>query len=247
MEESEQVELVGAPIVRGVSICIVTYNTFFYNRLSIEMIWKMTRVIDYEVLIYDNGSTDGSKEWLEEQPNVTLFRGSSNSLKHGEALDLLTRRAKYPICCCLCSDAFPVGPEWLTPAMYLDEEVYLSGMFKEGEKHRLTDYVCPSYLFGWTEWLKRHSFKDNWPNWDTGEKLGDDCFREGHNMKTWRASIVEFQGKFRGKSCDYNGWVWHTWWSVRKQVVEGLSGKEFEDGYHEHVKNLLRERFKLDY
>ena len=191
--------------MKGVSICVLTYNVFFYNRLAIEQIRKMTRVADYEILVYDNESTDGSAEWLDAQPDVTLFRGKSNSMRHGEALDFLTRRANFPICAALCSDAFPVSPEWLTPAFYLDEQVYLSGIWRGG---RICDYVCPSYMFGWTEWLKRHSFTDNWPNWDTGEKLVKDCQDQGHQVKTWHASKADFQGRFRDdKLCDYNGWV----------------------------------------
>jgi len=95
--------------------------------------------------------------------------------------------------------------------------------------------------------LKRHSFTDNWPNWDTGEKLGDDCFREGFAIKTWKKNMVDIGGGYTKRECDYNGWVWHTWWAGRGQVVPGLSGSEFEAGYHDQVKNLLRERFKLDY
>jgi len=224
----------------------LTHNVFFYNRLAIEQIRKMTRVVDYEILIYDNASTDGSREWLAVQPDVTLFCGESNSMRHGEALDFLTRRANYPICCTLCSDAFPVSPDWLTPAFRLDEDVYLSGMFR-GAGGRLGDYVCPSYLFGWTEWLKRHTFTDNWPKWDTGEKLAQECASEGHRVATWKPGKADLGGKFRDKFCDYNGWVWHTWWAGRKQVIPNLAGNEFEADYHEHVKNMLRDRFQLDY
>lgn len=232
--------------MKGISICVLTYNVFFYNRLAVEMIRKMTRVTDYEILFYDNASTDGSAEWLEAQPDVTLYRGKSNTMRHGQALDFLTRRAKYPICCCLCSDAFPVSPEWLTPAMYLDEETYLSGIYRGGGD-RLTDYVCPSYLFGWTEWLKRRTFTDNWPKWDTGEKLGKDCLDEGFKMKTWNVSTVDFGEKFRKKTCDYNGWVWHTWQAGRGQTVPNVIGIECDEGFHEHVEKMMREKYNLDY
>jgi len=231
--------------MKGVSICVLTYNVFFYNRLALQKIREMTRLVDYEVLVYDNASTDGSADWLDAQPEVTLYRGESNSMRHGEALDFLTRRANYPVCCCLCSDAFPVSPEWLTPAMYLDDEVYLSGALRDGS--RISSYVCPSYLFGWTEWLRRRTFVDNWPHWDTGERLGRACQDEGHEMRTWKQNYVGVGEGFKRKPCDYNGWVWHTWWSGRKQAVPGLAGVEFEENYHEHSKKMLRERFELEY
>ncbi len=228
----------------GVSICILTWNVFFYNRLALDQIRKNTRLVNYEILIYDNASTDGSREWLEAQPDVTLFKGESNSMRHGEALDFLTRRAQYPVCCCLCSDAFPVSQEWLTPALYLDDEVFISGMFRGG---RICDYVCPSYMFGWTEFLKRHSFTDAWPSWDTGEKLAKDCFEQGHSMKTWEAKTFSFGEGVVDKICDYNGWVWHTWWSGRVQAMPRLAGIEFEPGYHDRVKAMLRAKYNLDY
>jgi glycosyltransferase involved in cell wall biosynthesis len=229
---------------RGISICILTHNVFFYNRLAIDQIRKLTRVAEYEILVYDNASTDGSREWLEAQPDVILFKGPKNEMRHGPALDFLVRRAKYPICCCLCSDAFPVSPEWLTPAMYLDDKVYLSGI---GRNQRGVTYVCPSYLFGWTQFLSRHTFVDNWPKWDTGEKLTIDCVQKGHTIKTWEKRSVEVGGGFKPAGCDYNGWVWHTWWGGRHQTVPNVIGMECQKGYHEHVENMLRKRFNLEY
>lgn len=231
--------------MKGVSICIVSYNSFFYNRLAIDQIRKMTRLVNYEILVYDNGSSDGSVEWMAQQPEVILFRGRNNELKHGRALDFLTRRASYPICCCLCVDAFPVSPEWLIPATYLDDDTYLAGIHRNNAATKLEPYVCPSYLFSWTEWLKRHSFVDDWPNWDTGENLGNDCLREGHKIKSWLPTLVDFDG-FTSQQCDYNGWVWHTGFTVRRQIVP-LQNLECEGDYNKHVENLLRERFNLDY
>ena len=231
--------------MKGISICILTHNVFFYNRLALDMIRKMTRAVNYEILIYDNASTDGSREWLEAQPEVVLFKGKSNTARHGEALDFLIKKAKYPIVCCLCSDAFPVSPEWLTPSMYLDDKVYLSGVYRAS--NRLTSYVCPSYFFGWTDWIKTHTMMDNWPKWDTGEKLAKDCLDEGFEMKTWENLPVKIAEGLKSKNCDYNGWVWHTWMTGRSKTVPHVVGVECEKNYHDNVKNFLREKYELDY
>jgi len=230
----------------GISICILTYNVFFYNRLALQKIRELTKLVDYEILIYDNGSDDGSLEWLSKQSDVQLWRGDANSMRHGQGLDFLVKKAKYPICCTLCSDAFPVSPDWIRPAFYLNDETMLAGIDR-GWGRELQNYVCPSYLFGWTEWLKKHTFNDEWPKWDTGERMGIDCLAEGKKMKFWKYESLDFDGRFKRKPCDYAGMVWHTWWGGRGQSVKGLAGKEFEAEYHEHVKNMLREQYNLDY
>lgn len=232
----------------GISICILTYNVLFYNRLALDQIRKLSGgSFNYEILIYDNGSTDGSVEFLEEQDDVRLFKGSGNSMRHGEALDYLVKKADKPYCCTLCSDAFPVSDEWLTPVWYLGGDTVLAGIDR-GWGRKLKHYVCPSYLFGCTEWLRNHTFVDKWPEVDTGEQMGLDCKAEGKRMQLWKSSYPDWDGKFKdNKPCDYNGWVWHTWWGGRSQSIPGLAGREFEEEYHEHVKNMLRERYNLDY
>lgn len=230
----------------GISICTLTYNVFFYNRLYLDQVRKLTRLVEYEILFSDNGSTDGSREWLREQSDVRLFEGTNNQMRHGQALDFLVREARFPIVCALDSDAFPVSPEWIVPALYLDDQVTLAGVDRERGRLR-HHYVCPSYLFGWRDWLREHSFLDNWPRWDTGEKMSQDCVDEGRKLKLWKRELVDFGDRFESKPCDYSGLVWHTWWGARSQIFPALAGQEFEHGYHEFVMDLLRKRYGLDY
>ena len=233
----------------GISICILTYNVPFYNKLAIQQIRKLTRCVEYEILVYDNGSPEDTKEWLKGQRDVVYHEGSGNVLRHGQALDLLAKEAKYDVMCALCSDAFPVSPEWILPALYLYGDTVISGVNRESKREGriLGDYPCPSYFFGLTDWVRGHSFVDDWPRADTGELLGQACLDEGKQMKLWDRIMVDFDGMFRPKPCDYAGLVWHTWWSGRTQTIPSLTGNEFETGYHEFVINMLRERFKLDF
>jgi GT2 family glycosyltransferase len=46
------------------SIVIVTYNHLEYTKLCIGSIRLFTRRDSYELVIVDNGSTDGTVEWL---------------------------------------------------------------------------------------------------------------------------------------------------------------------------------------
>jgi glycosyltransferase involved in cell wall biosynthesis len=235
-----------SPIV-GVSICILTYNVLFYNKIAVKNIREFTKFIPYEIIFFDNGSDDGSVEWLQDQGLKVIKNDRGEHFRHGSVLNYLVRHvAKYPITCTLCSDAFPVSPEWLSPAFYLNDKVMLSGISR-GYGRITKDYVCPSYLFGWTDWLKNHSFLDNWPNTDTGEQLTRDCLDEGKEIKTFPFNAETFDGRFSAKNCDYNGWTWHVWWGGRSQTVKTAAGVEFEHGYHEFMIEYLRKKHNLDF
>lgn len=237
----------------GISICILTYNVGFYNRLAFQKIRELTRLIPYEVLIFDNGSTDGSVDWIRDNLDyfpydpVRLWEGESNLLRHGAALDFLVQKAKYDICCTLCSDAFPVSPHWVEPAFSLfDDNVVLAGIDR-GWGRKISHYVCPSYLFGNTAWLRQHTFLDHWPDWDTGEKMGLDVEKEGKEMRMWPQKNVEMPNGMRAKACDYNGWVWHTWMTGRAMTVPNVVPVECEPEYHDYVKTMLRAKYNLDF
>jgi len=233
--------------MNGISICVLTYNVLFYNKLQLKQVRELTRLMPYELIFYDNGSTDGSVEYLESQEDVRLIKGTNNSLRHGEALDVLAKESKYPITCTLDSDAFPMSPDWLTPAFFLDDDCVLAGIDR-GWGRQFHHYVCPSYLFGWTDWIKKHTFADTWPTADTGELMGKACVEEGKHQKLWKYSCTDWGDKFKSnKPNNYNGWVWHTWWGGRSKSIPGLAGDEFEVDYHDYVENMLRRKFNLDF
>lgn len=54
------------------SIVLGTYERFARLRRCIEGVRRGTRV-DYELVVVDGGSVDGSVEWLRQQPDVRLF------------------------------------------------------------------------------------------------------------------------------------------------------------------------------
>ena len=57
-----------------VSIIIVNYNTKNLTRNCINSIFEHTKDIQFEVLVSDNGSTDGSIEMLKNEfPEVKLI------------------------------------------------------------------------------------------------------------------------------------------------------------------------------
>lgn len=65
-----------------VSILIATYNRFKYSSKYIPLLLDSIGDIEHEVLIWDNGSTDGTLDWLFEQqriyPNIKIFFSDTN-------------------------------------------------------------------------------------------------------------------------------------------------------------------------
>jgi GT2 family glycosyltransferase/tetratricopeptide (TPR) repeat protein/2-polyprenyl-3-methyl-5-hydroxy-6-metoxy-1,4-benzoquinol methylase len=59
------------------SIVVVTWNELPYTQLCIESLRKYTH-LPYELIVVDNGSTDGSLDWLRSQADVRLIANPTN-------------------------------------------------------------------------------------------------------------------------------------------------------------------------
>ena len=75
-----------------VSIIIVNYNTKDFLKNCLKSIYKYTSDVEYEILVSDNGSTDGSLEMLSSDfPNVRVIANGKNlgfGAANNRALDL---------------------------------------------------------------------------------------------------------------------------------------------------------------
>lgn len=63
---------------RKTSIVILTYNNLNYTKDCIESIKKYTKKSSYEIIIIDNLSTDGTREWLKEQTDLKVILNDEN-------------------------------------------------------------------------------------------------------------------------------------------------------------------------
>jgi GT2 family glycosyltransferase len=76
-----------------VSIILVNYNTKTLAKECIDSIEQHTHNINYEIILVDNASTDGSQEMFEEDDRVTLIKSEEN-LGFGRANNLGMKNAK---------------------------------------------------------------------------------------------------------------------------------------------------------
>lgn len=93
-----------------VSILILTYNRLELSKKCIPMILNNIGNIDNEVLIWDNGSTDGTYDWLEEYGRadcrITEVIGYHKNIGM-EAINRLANMAKGQYILKIDSDVFP--------------------------------------------------------------------------------------------------------------------------------------------
>ena len=64
--------------LNGTSIVILSYNTLELTKTCIESIRAYTRDVPYEIIIVDNGSTDGSVKWLKRQKDLRCIFNEQN-------------------------------------------------------------------------------------------------------------------------------------------------------------------------
>ena len=77
-----------------VSIIIVSFNTKDLLKQCIESIYEYTKDIDFEIIVVDNASSDGSQQMVKEVfPTVTLIESPEN-LGFGKANNLGSKYAK---------------------------------------------------------------------------------------------------------------------------------------------------------
>lgn len=96
----------------GATVIIVNYNTMHYLETSISAIRRFSAP-DTEILVVDNKSNDGSREWLRSKPGGAYSVRLPMNVDHGRGLDigLLMCRTEHAIL--LDSDAFPLRHGWI--------------------------------------------------------------------------------------------------------------------------------------
>lgn len=62
----------------NVSIIIVNYNTLKITANYIESVFEKTKKIPFEIILVDNASTDGSKEYFEKDQRIRYYYNTEN-------------------------------------------------------------------------------------------------------------------------------------------------------------------------
>ena len=65
-------------MIRPVSVIVLTWNGIDYTKACLDSIRAKTDFRDYKIVVADNGSTDGTVEYLQKQTGITTVLNREN-------------------------------------------------------------------------------------------------------------------------------------------------------------------------
>lgn len=133
-----------------VTIIIPNYNGLKFMEPCFEALSRQT-FRDYEILVVDNGSGDGSREWLQEHQVPAIFLKENTGFSG--AVNVGIRAAKTPYVILLNNDTEP-EPEYveeLVKAIERSEKIFSvsSRMIQLYEKDKMDDAGDMYTVLGW--------------------------------------------------------------------------------------------------
>lgn len=247
-------------MLNPVTVVTVTYDTYFFIRLLVEKVREFIGPRDYEIVIVDRGSRDGTMEWLHSQADVRVYKKRqwrSNRHKHGEAAEAGVRLAKYDRIVLLDSDAHPVEKTWLEFTVdRLDDHYRLAGaqFGKLQPDGSCTKYVHPHFMTFFRDDLGKLITlrKTRGHETDTGEEATERVLAKGYGI-LWQP--IEFCERFsvgHPKAPTVSAGVFHAWSATRLAKNKDSVFREscgFITGEHYLIplQARLRETYQLDY
>lgn len=113
-----------------VSVILLAYNNLKVTRECVESILRNTQDLDYELILVNNGSTDGIKEYFNsiERAKVLHLEHNLHVVK-GFNIGLMAAEGKY--CAAVCND-FIFTPNWLKNIITCIESDHKIGFVSPG-------------------------------------------------------------------------------------------------------------------
>jgi glycosyltransferase involved in cell wall biosynthesis len=206
--------------VNGTTIVTVNWNSLPFLRPMVAAT-QANSPPDARIVVVDNDSTDGSREWLATRPDIRTIRLPVN-VGHGLALDLASPTIDTEYLAVLDVDAFPISGGWLDEST----AALQSGASVAGIRlHR--NYIHPSFLVIRTElvhrlrltfrpWGRMSGDSDRAPMFfDVGEMLSQRLIIRGGGSSTMhRFEITESIGPNLAGSV-YGGLVYHNFYATQ--------------------------------
>ncbi len=239
----------------------VAADGLFWVRLLVERIRHFVGPRDYEIIVVDRWSRDGTRTWLAAQPDVRMMTRPHwpwhGDHRHGEAAEAAVRRAHHERIVLLDSDAHPVGPNWLEGAAdSLNETTRLAGAIfvdrHAGNPHGW--YVHPHFMSFFKADLERLIVlrKRFGHDTDTGEEATMRVMEAGLTIVKHPILFCPEFDVGVPRVPTVSGGVFHAWYVSRlmrneAQVVHETSGGITRATYLEPLMARLRAAYGLGY
>lgn len=223
-----------------VTIIIPVMNQLEFTQICLDSIAKNTAPVKHEIIIVDNGSTDGTAAYLKKK-KVTVIRNKKN-LGVAKAWNQGVAMAKNEYVCIINNDLV-VSKGWLKAMVLFYESRPDAGVVCPGTREGVLDYefdqyaagyvramkgVCEKDIFGWCMLVKKDRFR--------AAGVFDEVFRVGVGEDR------DFYRRLKEKG--YNSYITgssfvHHFRSRTLNVMRKEKGKAFED---KNIK-ILKERW----
>ena len=130
-----------------VSIVIPVFNNLSYTRPCITSLFTVKEPVDFEVIVVENGSTDGTAEYLKQLPPAVRVVSPGENLGFAKGCNMGAREARGRYVCFLNNDTI-VQPGWLSAMVECirrDPDIGIVGnlqIFPGTEKVQQAGIVC---------------------------------------------------------------------------------------------------------
>jgi GT2 family glycosyltransferase len=100
--EPNRLSIAGAPVAaltRRIAVVVLTHNRVHLLRQCVENVLRRTSAATQEIVIWNNGSTDGTRDYLEtlDDPRITIVHHDRNIGQNGYARGFALTSADYLI------------------------------------------------------------------------------------------------------------------------------------------------------
>jgi hypothetical protein len=246
--------------LRPLSVITVARDGLFFSRLLVEKVRALVGPRDYEIIVVDRGSRDGSRAWMSAQPDVVLLKYShwrTRDHGHAEAAERAIRVARFEHIVLLDSDAHPVSPDWLAGTVdRLDDQHRLAGaMFVDRHKGNPHGwYIHPHFMaffrsdYGSLVTLRKLQGHDT----DTGEEATIRMIAAGKRIIQHPIRFAADLAVGHDRVPTIAGGVFHAWYVTRLEhheahVMRETGGKVSIASYMRPLQDRLRTHYNLDY
>ncbi|MDK8183528.1 glycosyltransferase [Paenibacillus sp. UMB4589-SE434] len=128
--DNDDIASQGEKALCKVSVILLAYNNLEYTQQCVESILLNTDNVEYELILVNNGSTDGTKQYFDSISGAKVIHLEYNiHLVKGFNMGLMAAEGKY--CAAVCND-FIFTPNWLSNLMICIESDSRIGFVSPG-------------------------------------------------------------------------------------------------------------------